>query len=62
MDFVTAKEKAAEWNISLRRVQAFCEQVRIEGVQRLGKIWLIPKSAKRPADMRHSGNKQEGAS
>lgn len=59
MDFVTAKEKAAEWNISLRRVQAFCEQDRIEGVQRLGKIWIIPKNAKRPADMRYSGNKQE---
>jgi len=60
MDFVTAKEKAVEWNISLRRVQLFCEQNRIEGVQRLGKIWIIPKTAKRPCDKRYSVNKQKG--
>ena len=60
MDFVTAKEKAIEWNISLRRVQLFCEQNRIEGVKRLGKIWIIPKDAKRPCDKRFSINKQNG--
>lgn len=58
MDFVTAKEKSAEWNISLRRVQLFCEQGRIEGVQRLGKVWVIPKDAKRPSDRRYTINKQ----
>lgn len=57
MDFVTAKEKAAEWDISLRRVQLFCEQGRIEGVQRLGKVWVIPKDAKRPTDRRYTINK-----
>ena len=59
MDFVTAKEKAAEWNISLRRVQLFCEQGRIEGVQRLGKVWVIPKDAKRPSDLRYTANKRK---
>ena len=59
MDFVTAKEKATEWNISLRRVQVFCEQDRIEGVRRLGKVWVIPKNAKRPCDRRYSANKQK---
>ena len=59
MDFLTAKEKADEWNISLRRVQLFCEQNRIEGVQRLGKIWVIPKNAERPCDKRYSVNKQK---
>jgi len=59
MEFVSAKEKAKEWSISLRRVQKFCEQGRIDGVQRLGKIWLIPKDAPRPADLRYSANKQE---
>ena len=59
VDFVTAKEKAMEWGISLRRVQTFCEQGRIEGVQRMGKIWIIPKNAKRPGDMRYSANKSD---
>ena len=58
MEFVSAKEKAEEWGISIRRVQIFCEQGRIEGVQRLGKIWVIPKSASRPADLRYSENKK----
>ena len=54
MDYVTAKEKSEEWSISLRRVQLFCEQGRIEGVSRMGKIWIIPKDAKRPTDLRYS--------
>jgi hypothetical protein len=58
MDFVTAKEKATEWDISLRRVQLFCEQDRIAGVQRLGKVWAIPKYAERPLDKRYKINKQ----
>ena len=57
MDYMTAKDKAAEWNISLRRVQMFCEQDRIEGVLRLGKVWVIPKNAKRPSDRRYTANK-----
>jgi len=62
MDYVTPKEKAVEWSISLRRVQLFCEQGRITGVQRLGKIWVIPKDAKRPLDKRYSVNRvNEGA-
>jgi len=52
MDYVTAKDKAVEWNISLRRVQIFCEQGRIEGIQRLGKVWVIPKDAPKPIDGR----------
>lgn len=59
MEFVSAKEKSEEWGISLRRVQKFCEQGRVHGVQRLGKIWLIPKEAERPADLRYSANKQD---
>jgi hypothetical protein len=61
MDYVTAKEKSEEWGISLRRVQLFCEQGRIEGVSRMGKIWIIPKDAERPSDMRYSTNKQKDA-
>lgn len=62
MEFVSAKDKAEEWQISLRRVQKFCEQGRIGSVQRLGKIWLIPKNAERPVDLRYSDNKREGKS
>ena len=59
MDYVTAKEKSEEWGISLRRVQVFCEEGRIEGVSRMGKIWIIPKDAAKPADKRYRENKQK---
>ena len=62
MEFVSAKDKAEEWNISIRRVQKFCEEGRIDGVERLGKIWLIPKNAQRPADLRYSDNNREARS
>lgn len=61
MDFVTAKEKAEEWNISLRRVQLFCEQGRIVGIHRFGKVWAIPREAKRPYDRRYTTNKGKEA-
>ena len=59
MDYVTAKEKSEEWGISLRRVQVFCEDGRIEGVSRMGKIWIIPKEAKKPVDGRTKTAKNE---
>lgn len=62
MEFVSAKEKAKEWGISIRRVQVFCEQRRIEGVQRLGKIWVIPKDAERPVDLRYLKNRKKKCS
>lgn len=59
MDYMTAKEAAIKWGISERRVQVLCEQGRIEGVQRLGKAWAIPKSIPKPADARKRINKLE---
>lgn len=52
MDFVTPKEKAAEWGISLRRVQILCETSRIDGVIKFGKVWAIPHNARKPIDGR----------
>lgn len=52
MEYITAKEAAIKWGISERRVQVLCEQDRIEGAQRLGKAWAIPKNAQKPLDAR----------
>lgn len=54
MDYITAKEAAQKWGISERRVQVLCEQRRINGIQRLGKAWAIPKDALKPLDKRKS--------
>jgi len=52
MGYIMAKEAAQKWGISERRVQVLCEQGRIEGVFRLGKVWAIPQNATKPPDAR----------
>ena len=52
MDYLTTKQAAEKWNISLRRVQVLCEQGRIKSTVRMGRAWAIPKNAEKPADLR----------
>ena len=54
MDFMTAKDAAALWGISQRRVAILCSEDRIYGAELVGKMWLIPKSAQKPPDARNS--------
>ena len=50
--FMTIKETAAQWNLTERRVQKMCADGRIDGVQRFGNSWAIPREAQRPVDGR----------
>lgn len=59
MNYMTAKDAAAKWNISERRVQLLCAQNRIDGVFRLGRAWAIPENAKKPDDFRIKENHYE---
>lgn len=52
MDYMNVKEAADKWGLSVRRVQVLCEQGRVDGVERLGSVWLIPKHAVKPLDGR----------
>ncbi len=52
MDYMSAPEAAKKWGISERRVQKLCKENRIQGVERISYIWLIPKDAEKPADGR----------
>jgi hypothetical protein len=45
------------WNISERRVQKLCKEGRIENIRRFGHSWMIPKTAKKPEDMRRKYQK-----
>lgn len=49
---ITVKEAAQRWNMSCRNVQDLCRRGRIEGSRRIGRDWMIPKDALRPADAR----------
>lgn len=52
MEYIAAKQAAERWGISLRRVQKLCSEGRIPGVERVGRDWLIPRDAEKPADAR----------
>ena len=52
MDYITVRQAAEKWNISLRLTQRLCTEGRIPGAQKLGSAWAIPADADRPEDLR----------
>ncbi|NLG25710.1 MAG: hypothetical protein GX558_10165 [Clostridiales bacterium] len=52
MTYISVRDAALKWNLSPRRVQEFCRAGRIAQAQRLGRAWMIPADAKKPADPR----------
>lgn len=52
MDFMSAREAADKWGISQRRVAVLCSENRIAQAQMVGKMWIIPTTAKKPIDAR----------
>jgi hypothetical protein len=56
MDYISVQDATIKWKISERRIQKLCEENRIPGVMRFSRMWLIPKSAKKPSDGRLKNN------
>ncbi|MCL2199948.1 MAG: helix-turn-helix domain-containing protein [Defluviitaleaceae bacterium] len=52
MYYMTAQQAAEKWGVSLRWVQAYLKDSRIEGAIRFGHAWMIPNVAQKPADRR----------
>ena len=50
--YMTAAEAAKKWGISHRRVITLCRENRIPDAAMLGKMWIIPNDAEKPADGR----------
>lgn len=50
--YLTAKEAAEKWGITIRNVQMMCAEGKIEGATKFGRVWAIPEVAKRPEDGR----------
>ena len=59
MEYMTTKETAALWGITIRQVQSLCESDRINGAKKLGPIWVIPKGTAKPVDGRTKEGKQQ---
>ena len=58
MEYMTTKEAAEKWNITVRQVQSGCESGRIVGAVRMGHMWLIHKDAEKPIDGRTKAARQ----
>ena len=43
MEYLTSADCAKKWNVSQRRVAIYCKE---------GRMWMIPKEAKKPEDPR----------
>ena len=52
MEYLTVRETAKKWNLSVRMVQQFCTAGRIPGAQKFGNSWAIPADAEKPRDPR----------
>ncbi|MDR1616820.1 MAG: DNA-binding protein [Syntrophomonadaceae bacterium] len=59
MDWITAKQAALEWSITVRRVQVLCDKGQVRGATKLGDIWVIPKDTPKPIDRRTSAAKRQ---
>ena len=62
MDYMTIAEASEKWAISARRIQTLCASGRIDGAERLGRNWIVPKTAEKPADARIKSGKYIGFS
>lgn len=56
MEYLTTTEMSKNWNISSRRIGILCNEGRIEGAIKKGKMWLIPEDSEKPADARLKKN------
>ncbi len=52
MEYMTARETAKKWNVSVRLIQRLCAEGRIEGARKSGVVWEVPSDAVRPKDLR----------
>ena len=51
-DYLTVKEIAEKWGVSVRWVQTLCNDGKIEGTVKFGKAWAIPADVEKPMDGR----------
>ena len=58
MDYMTLKEASENWGVTPRRVNYYCAAGRIPGAVKMATIWLIPKDAEKPVDMRTKQGKE----
>lgn len=57
MEYLSLRETAEKWGVSIRRVQVLCNGNRIPGATKIGSFWVIPKEAEKPKNQRIKSGK-----
>lgn len=58
--YISIKQCASDWGLSIKYVQLLCRQGKIEGAIKEKGKWLIPKEAIKPEDRRITSGKYKG--
>ena len=61
MGYITVRQAAEKWGITMRRVQGLLKEERIPGAIKPGHDWLIPKDAEKPRDRRGDWHRKGAA-
>ena len=59
MEYMTIKEAAEKWNLSVRRVQTICNEGMVPGVMKFGHSWAIPKDAEKSVALNFAEEKEK---
>lgn len=57
MEYLSLRQTAEKWGLSIRRVQTLCSTDRIPGAIKIGSYWAIPVDAEKPKDGRIKSGK-----
>lgn len=57
MEYLSLRQTAEKWGLSIRRVQTLCSTDRILGAIKIGSYWAIPADAEKPKDERIKSGK-----
>ena len=55
--YITVKEAAKKWGVSVRSVQALCADGKIAGATKVANVWVIQLDAEYPIDRRLKSGK-----
>lgn len=57
MEYLSIRQTADKWGISIRRIQVLCNECRIPGALKIGSYQNIPANAEKPKDERIKSGK-----
>ena len=58
--YMTTKDAAEKWGLSIRAVSQYCTLGKIPEAERAGRVWLIPEEMERPVDSRVKSGEYKG--